>query len=115
MAALVGYASIGCTREGERLVPQLPNTQAKVGSWHPLHGPFQRQSLPCAMSPDACWLQVAGLIRLGLLQKAFHAAKQDPGNRVAMNLVLDEAKSKNDYNMISAAAAALASGRGWQQ
>jgi len=80
MAAVAGYASVGCVREGERLVKRLPTTGAKV----------------------------AGLLRLRLLQKAFQMARSEPGNRAAMSMVLEEAKAQEDLGMVASAAAALA-------
>jgi hypothetical protein len=79
MAAIAGYASVGCAREGERLVRQLPSVSAKV----------------------------AGLLRLGLLNRAYQMARSERGNRAAMAAVLEEAKVQNDLSMVATAAAAL--------
>uniref|UniRef100_A0A061RLU7 ZFYVE26-like TPR repeats domain-containing protein n=1 Tax=Tetraselmis sp. GSL018 TaxID=582737 RepID=A0A061RLU7_9CHLO len=78
MAALDGCNSSGCVGEAEYLTKFLPGTQAKV----------------------------AGLLRLGLHQKAFDTAKLEK-NRGALSLVLENARSRNDSEMVQLISAEL--------
>lgn len=73
----------------------------------PLRPLSQRADATAALAPPRHRAQVAGLLRLGLLQKAFQTARSEPGNRGAMTMVLEEAKAQEDLGMIASAAAAL--------